>query len=151
MFWGHLQEIRSRAGLPAAVRVSINVRFRPGLLAAFNGLQVSRLYLAGSVLFNIIGHALILRQRAHSGAFDVGDMHECVGSPALGLDEAEALGLVEKFNNTCRHLTIPVIWIRVSDLHCQEQRQRSKRERPSARAFYSRPLAQAAYRNSAAL
>jgi hypothetical protein len=32
---------------------------------------------------------------------------ESVGSAAFGLNEAEAFGLVEKFDCACRHLTIP--------------------------------------------
>src|SRR5438874_2743378 len=72
-----------------------------------SGLEVGCLHLAALVLLDIVGYALVLAQRAHSRTFNVGDVDKRVGSATLGLDEAEAFGLVKKLDCTCGDLTVP--------------------------------------------
>src|SRR4051794_4578605 len=69
----------------------------------FGRLQVDGAGLAPLVLLDVVGDALVLLQRAHSGPLHRGNMDERVISAAVRLNEAIALGFVEKFYGADRH------------------------------------------------
>ena len=59
-----------------------------------------------------------LLQRLETLHGDSGEMREHIRAAAVGLDEPEALGIVEPFDCTARHfsrpLVFPLVWIEVS-------------------------------------
>src|SRR3546814_9583432 len=59
--------------------------------------------LATLIVFQIIGDALILRQRAQTRLFDGGDVDEGVVAAVLWCDEAVALVRIEEFYFAGRH------------------------------------------------
>src|SRR6478735_4258143 len=67
-------------------------------------LQVDGAGLAALVLLEIVGHALLLIERAHAGLLDRADVNEGVVAAALGRDEAEALVGIEEFYGADRHV-----------------------------------------------
>jgi len=88
----------------------------PPRLLSVGGLEIGRLHLAALILLDVVRHALVFAQRAHSRALHVGDVDERVGPAALRLDKAETFGLIEKLDDACGHLTIPYyVWVRTSD------------------------------------
>jgi len=76
---------------------------------ALGRLDVDGLGLAALIFLKLVGQALVLLQRAHSRLFDGGDVNEGVISAIIRMDEAVALGIVEKLDCADRHVVIPSI------------------------------------------
>jgi len=86
---------------------------RKGLLRLRRGLifqlEVDGAHLTAPVLFHVVGDPLVLAQGLQAGAFDGTDVDECIAFAAVGLDEAEAFGFVEKFYGADWHFNIPSV------------------------------------------
>src|SRR3954464_3388746 len=80
---------------------------RSGCRLVVGCLEVDGAGLAALVLLDVVGDALVLLQRAHSGPLHGRDMDERVVSAAIRLNEAIALGFVEKFYGADWHIISP--------------------------------------------
>ena len=80
------------------------------IVRAVRALQVDGLGLAALVLLEVIADLLVLVQRAHARLLDGGDVDERVLAAIIRLDEAKALGFVEKFHGAYWHSLIPSCW-----------------------------------------
>src|SRR6185312_7504521 len=92
-----------------------------------NRLQIRGRDLAGAgIALRLEAHALALIEIADARAFDSRDVDENVLRAVLGLDEAKALGRVEPFNGTDRHIcNLP--WMNRRCALAQRIKQRSGR------------------------
>src|SRR6185503_18020117 len=77
------------------------------LRRGFGRLEVDGAGLAAVVLLQVVGQALVLAQRVHSGALDRSDVDERVLAAVIGGDEAVALLLVEEFYGSDGHCMFP--------------------------------------------
>jgi len=89
----------SRTGALAAAPYELVLELGP-LLGQRNDFDGLRPFLA---LLDLILHALVFLQRSKSLGFDPAVVRENVAAAIVGLDETEALGLVEPLYNACGH------------------------------------------------
>ena len=78
--------------------------FRAKLAPRLRGLQVHCAGLAALAVFQLVGQALLLFERAHPGGLDGGNMDEGVVAPRFIRDEAVALGIIEKLHGADWHI-----------------------------------------------
>src|SRR5213592_2471220 len=76
---------------------------RSSLAIRSGSLEIDRRFLATLVGFDLVADALVLRERAHAGAFYGADMNKAVLPAVVRRDEAEALVIIEEFYGAYWH------------------------------------------------